>query len=343
MPELDGAMINPPLSPKNILDTAFAFRRSKTLLTAVELGVFATLAEQRRTAAGLANQLGLHGRGATDFFDALLALDLLTRDAAGTYANTPETACFLVPCADGYIGDALNRVSNRVYVNWHSLAGALRSGLPQSGAFGVGGYDALYADISSTEIFLRGMTGSSVVLARALALILPWKEFQSVIDIGTAEGAIPLQLARCHPHLHVCGYDLPSVEPFFRHHVERNGFPQLAFRSGNFLTEPLPSADAMIMSRVLHNWGLLTKRMLLEKAFAALPRGGALIICESLIDDARQRSIDALLSSLHMLLETADGYEATGADYMTWLKEAGFRHPHIIELGCAQSAIVAIK
>jgi precorrin-6B methylase 2 len=122
------------------------------------------------------------------------------------------------------------------------------------------------------RLFLRGMTGSSVMLARALAWILPWKEFQSVIDIGTAEGAIALQLARCHTHLHVCGYDLPSVEPFFRRHVERNGFPQLTFRSGSFLTEPLPSADAMIMSRVLHNWGLLTKRMLLEKAFAAYRR-----------------------------------------------------------------------
>jgi precorrin-6B methylase 2 len=197
--------------------------------------------------------------------------------------------------------------------------------------------------MSSTEIFLRGMTGTSVMLARALALILPWAEFQSVVDIGTAEGAIPLQIARCHPHLHVCGYDLPTVEPFFRRHVGRNGFPQLPFRSGNFLTEPLPSANAMIMSRILHNWGLLTKRMLLEKAFAALSPGGALIICESLIDDARQGSLDAMLSSLHMLLETAEGHEATGADYTSWLTEAGFRDSYILDLGCAQSAIVGFK
>jgi precorrin-6B methylase 2 len=336
-------MISSAHSPKNILDIAFAFRRSKALLTAVELGLFAILAQHPRTAPELAKQLDLHGRGAADFLDALVALNLISRDAGGTYANTVEAACFLDPRADGYIGDALIRIDNRVYPNWHRLAEALRSGQPQSGAFGEHGYQALYADPSSTEIFLRGMTGSSVVLARALALILPWREFRSVVDIGTAEGAIPLQLARRHPRLNVCGYDLPNVEPFFRRHVQRNGFPQLPFHPGNFLSEPLPGADALIMSRILHNWGLPTKRSLLEKAYAALAPGGALIICESLIDDARRSNLDAMLSSLHMLLETAEGYEATGEDYTGWLKDAGFREPQILELGCVQSAIVAFK
>src|SRR5262245_29190686 len=147
MSEPDGVVTQPPPTPRAILDTAFAFRRSKTLLTAVELGVFAALAERPRTASGLAEQLGLHGRAAADFFDALVALDVLTRDAAGNYANSAEAACFLDPRAEGYIGNALVRVSSRVYVNWHHLGDALRSGQPQSGAFGVGGYDALYADL----------------------------------------------------------------------------------------------------------------------------------------------------------------------------------------------------
>jgi hypothetical protein len=62
-----------------------------------------------------------------------------------------------------------------------------------------------------------------------------------------------------------------------------------------------------------------------------------------LIDDERQNNSDAMLSSLHMLIETADGYEATGADYMGWLKDAGFRDMQVLELCCAQSAIVAFK
>jgi hypothetical protein len=325
------------------LDVTFAFRRSKALLTAVELGVFGVLAEQRHAAGPLAEHLGLHGRGAQDFFDALVALGMLTRDSAGVYANTAEAACYLDPRAADYIGDALNRVSNRVYGNWHHLGAALQSGRPQSGALGVGGYDALYADADRIATFLRGMTGTSLIFARAIAAAFCWEEFRSVVDIGTAEGCVPVQLARCHPHLSVAGYDLPCIEPFFRRYVTHNGFSELRFHAGSFLTEPLPSADAMIMSRILHNWGLPTKRMLLEKAFAALPARGALIVCETLIDDERQNNSDAMLSSLHMLIETADGYEATGADYMGWLNDAGFRDMQILELGCAQSAIVAFK
>ena len=278
------------LSPKDILDVAFAFRRSKTLLTAVELGIFGVLAAQPRAAGPLAGHLGLHGRGTEDFFDALVALGMLTRDGAGMYANTAEAAAYLDPRAEDYIGDALIRVSNRIYGNWQHLGAALHTGRPQSGAFGAGGYDALFADAHSTETFLRGMTGTSLLFARALAVSFPWEELLSVVDIGTAEGCVPVHLARCHPHLTVAGYDLPCVEPFFRRYVARQGLSDLLFHTGNFLTEPLPGADAMIMSRILYNWGLPTKRMLLEKAYAALPAGGSLIVCETLIDDARQNN-----------------------------------------------------
>ena len=329
--------------PNDILEIAFAFRRSKTLLTAVELGVFSALTKQSRTAKSLAQHLGLHGRGAEDFFDALVALGLIRRDAAGLYSNAAAAARFLDPESDDYVGHALHRVSTRVYNNWNLLGMALRTGLPQSGAFGVGGYGALYSDASSLETFLRAMTGTSLMYARALAVTFQWGEYCSVIDIGTAEGCVPVQIARVHPHLVVSGFDLPSVEPSFTSYVRRNARPHLRFYSGDFLNDPLPSADVLVMGRILHNWSLPIKQMLLSKAYASLPRGGALIICETLIDDARQNAPDALFASLHMLIETPDGYEATGAEYDGWLRNSGFRSVRILQLGCAQSAIVGIK
>lgn len=330
--------------PTHILDIAFAFRRSKTLLTAVELGLFAALAEQPREAKSLAQHLGLHGRGAEDFFDALVALGLLVRDVGGRYANTAESARFLDPSKEDYIGHALHRVSTRVYSNWNSLASALRTGQPQSGAFGAGGYGALYADASGLEAFLRAMTGSSLMFARALAVTFPWKQYGRVVDIGSAEGCVPVQIARAHPHMIGGGFDLPAVEPWFTRYVERNGLShRLLFHAGDFHRDPLPSADVMVMGRVLHNWSLPVKKMLLSKAHESLPQNGALIICETLIDDARQTVSDALFASLHMLIETADGFEATGAEYTDWLEATGFRDVHILKLGCAQSAIVGVK
>ena len=337
--------MSPDLSaPAHILEIAFAFRRSKTLLTAVELGLFAALAEQPRSAGKLTKHLGLHGRGAEDFFDALVALGLLVRDAEGSYTNSTDGARFLDPSSDDYIGHTLHRVNTRVYGNWNSLASALRTGEPQSGAFGAGGYNALYEDPAVLDGFLRAMTGGSLMLARSLAATFPWKQYASIIDIGCAEGCVPVQIARAHPHIIGGGFDLPIVEPSFSRYVERNGFShRLQFHAGDFHTDALPSADVMVMGRILHNWSLPVKRMLLAKAHAALPEGGALIVCETLIDDARQTASEALFASLHMLIETADGYEATGADYTGWLEFAGFRDVRTIGLRCAQSAIVGFK
>src|SRR5215212_2509484 len=65
--------------PDRILDLSFAFFGSKTLLSAVELGLFAELASGPLEAETLRQRLGLHPRASRDFFDALVALGLLAR------------------------------------------------------------------------------------------------------------------------------------------------------------------------------------------------------------------------------------------------------------------------
>lgn len=78
------------LSPERIQQLGGAFRASKALLSAVELGVFSALAEEPLDAAELAERTAIHPRGALDLFDALVALGMLER-TDGRYANTPET------------------------------------------------------------------------------------------------------------------------------------------------------------------------------------------------------------------------------------------------------------
>jgi DNA-binding IclR family transcriptional regulator len=86
--------MNEQLTPEAILQLGFGFWGSKTLLSAVELGVFSALASGPLDAQTLMDRLGLHPRSARDFLDALVALRLLER--SGTqYANTPETELFL--------------------------------------------------------------------------------------------------------------------------------------------------------------------------------------------------------------------------------------------------------
>jgi len=87
-------------------------------------------------------------------------------------------------------------------------------------------------------------------------------------------------------------------------------------------------ADVLVMGRVLHNWDLVTKRMLLRKAYDALPAGGALVVYERLIDNDRREAF-GLLSSLNMLIMTAGGFDFTAADCIGWMREAGFSDTHV--------------
>src|SRR6266496_4057659 len=95
------------MTAEPILEIGFAFRKSKALLSAIELGLFSALAEGPQSAETLTRRLGLHGRGARDFFDALVALELLHRDDGGRYANTPDCSFYLDPHKPTYIGGLL--------------------------------------------------------------------------------------------------------------------------------------------------------------------------------------------------------------------------------------------
>lgn len=330
--------------PDNILEMGYGFWRSRALFSAVELGVFTTLASEALDLEALKQRLGLHERGARDFLDALVALNFLHRDAFGRYGNQPDTDLYLDRHKPTYIGGLLEHLNARHYQNWMSLTRALRSGAPQSGALATGSYPALYADKAAQEVFLNGMTAGTLVAAQMLAKTFPWNERRTVIDVGTAQGCFPVAIAQVHGHITGGGFDLPEVEPVFAGYVHQHGLGErLRFYPGDFFADPLPTADVLVMGRILHNWDLPTKKLLLKKAYSALPPGGALIVYDPLIDDERRVSAHGLLSSLNMLIETGGGFEYTSAECKAWMLEAGFQQTHVEPAGDVHKAVIAIK
>jgi hypothetical protein len=99
----------------------------------------------------------------------------------------------------------------------------------------------------------------------------------------------------------------------------------------------------IVMGHILHDWDLETKRMLIGKAYEALPAGGAFIVYESIIDDDRCKNAFGLMASLNMLIETDGGFDFTGADCMAWMRDAGFRETRVEHLTGPDSMVVGIK
>jgi SAM-dependent methyltransferase len=333
-----------PISPDHIFDIGFAFWKSKVLLSAVELGVFTALGKGPLDGDTLIERVGIHGRGSRDFFDALVALDLLDRDAAGRYSNRPYSALYLDARNPSYLGGALDRLNRRSYESWTHLTEALRTGRGDT-MLATGGYAAVYSDKAAFETFLRAMTGSSLMAAQTLAKTFPWHRYETVIDIGTAQGCVPVEIARAHAHLRGGGFDLPQVEPAFQDYVRRNELSdRLQFYPGDFFRDELPWADVLIMGHILHNWDLPTKKFLLRKAARALPNGGALIVYDNIIDDERRQRPHSLLASLNMLIETPAGFEFTEQECIEWMREAGFREMRTERLDrIKKTAVIGLK
>ena len=333
------------LRPDHILQVGIGFWASKTLLSAVEMQVFTELAKQPRPLSDLSARLGLHPRSAHDFLDALVSLHFLER-RDGLYYNTPATDLFLDKHKPSYIGGVLEMANQRLYSSWAYLTDSLRTGQPhnESKPGEPSLFTALYADPDRLLSFLKAMTGMSHGANMTIARQFPFKDYKSAVDIGTAQGDLISQVALANPHLSGIGFDLPEVGPIFEDYVAANGLSgRVHFHPGSFFDAPIPSADVVMMGHILHDWDLPTKKMLIRKAYEALPTGGAFIVYEAIIDDDRSQNSMGLLMSLNMLIETPGGFDYTAADCIGWMHEAGFHSTRVEHLVGPDSMVIAIK
>jgi hypothetical protein len=307
--------------------------------------VFTELASGPLSGEDLAARLKLHPRSWLDFFDTLVSLGMLNRDG-GKYSNTAETALFLNRNSPAYLGGMLEMANARLYPFWGNLTAGLRTGEPQNEVRtgGPGLFETLYSDPAKLKEFLSAMTGLSMGAAMAIAEKFPWSQYKTFMDIGGAQGCVPVQVALAHQHLTGGNFDLPTVQPIFEEFVARHGLSErLTFQPGSFFEVPLPRADVLIMGHILHDWDLNEKMMLLEKAYQTLPDGGSLIVFEALIDDERRQNAFGLLMSLNMLIETPGGFDYTGADCSGWMKQVGFRETRVEHLAGPDSMVVGVK
>jgi precorrin-6B methylase 2 len=332
-------------TPAKILETGLAFWASKTLLSAVEMGLFTELATGPKGFEELRGRLGLHARGARDFFDTLSALGFLQK-SQDSYANTRETDLFLDRKKPSYVGGILEMANQRLYPFWAHLTEALHTGLPQNEMKGGGAsfFEALYAEPVRLRQFLASMTGLSHGANLTIAHKFPFGDYKTFVDVGTAQGDLAVQIALANPHLRGVGFDLPEVAPVFEEYAAATGVAdRVQFAGGSFLTDALPKADVVLMGHILHDWDLATKKLLIAKAYDALPVGGALVVYEAIIDDARSQNAFGLMMSLNMLIETPGGFDYTGADCTAWMREAGFKATRVEALVGPDSMVVAIK
>jgi len=337
------------LSPARIMEVGMAFWPAKVLLSAVELRLFTTIGDKAITGRDLQRALGLHPRANPDFFDALVALRFLERDgegADGRYRNTAETALFLDQNSPQFIGGFLEMANARLYRFWGDLTEALRTGQAQNEIKHTGAsmFEEVYRKPERLEQFMDAMSGISAGNFQAFAEKFDFSRYRTLCDIGGATGQLSMIVARQHPHMKCTSADLPVVTRIAEQKIAAAGLAdRVSATSLDFFADPFPRADVITMGMILHDWNLEKKMRLIRAAYDALPPGGAFVVVENLIDDARRQNVFGLMMSLNMLIEFGDAFDFTGADFIGWCREVGFTKCAVIPLAGPASAGVAYK
>lgn len=339
------------VTPANIMQIGTGFWASKILLSAVNFELFTHLAARKSlSGAEIKSILSLESsdRNVYDFLDALLAFGFLTREGimeTARYSNSPDTDLFLDKKKPSYIGGILEMMNDRLYSFWGNLEEGLITGTPQNEAKnGENLFAALYADQDRLKGFINAMSGIQMGNFMAFAQSFDFSKHKTLTDAGGSSGLLSLMVAKHQPHMSCVSFDLPPVAPIAQATIDHF---QLGSRvrtaSGDFLKEPIPGADIVVMGNILHDWDEETKLILMKKAYAALPAGGAFVAIEGIIDNERRKNVFGLMMSLNMLIETGKGFDYTFDDFNKWAKGAGFKSTSLLPLAGPTSAAIAYK
>jgi hypothetical protein len=335
------------LDPSHVMEVGTGFWPSKTLLSAVELDLFSQLGAESMSGEEVGARLALHPRAIDDFLDALVALGFLERDGEGSdgrYRNSAQAAAFLDKQSPTYVGGFLEFCNAQIYGVWGELTQALKTGEPQNEVKLKPYFDEIYSDPAKLEQFMQAMSGLSRGDFHVLAERFDFARYDTVCDVGGATGQLCRTLAARYSHLRCTSYDRPVVAPIAERSIAAAGLSErVSVASGDFFTDALPKADVITMGHILHDWNLDRKKQLISAAYDALPDGGAFIVVEHLIDDARRDNVFALMMSLNMLIHLGDAFDFTGSDFAGWCREVGFGDIEILPLTGLTSAGIAYK
>jgi SAM-dependent methyltransferase len=336
------------LTPAPLMELTTGFWSFKSFAAAVELKLFTLLSGLgTATADELAEALDLPDRP-TDLLLAACSSQGLLEKTGDRYRNTPISEKFLVIGLPYYFGDFVRFCDEREYLPWHKLVQALRTDRPTTWDSDTQDSQFVAEDPVMTALFWDAMYSISAFTGRALGDAYDFRPHHRLLDVGGGSAVFPIALCRQYPHLRASVFDLPHVCEIAKGNISDAGLEHvLDATAGDFLDDkPLPGGyDVILLSMILHDWDEETNRRLLRKCHDALPPGGAIVVCELVLNAERTGPRSAALMGMNMLVSTEGGKNYSETEYTTWLTEAGFDQPRVVPLAAAgaNAAITAVR
>ena len=312
----------PSVTPARLLQFAWGFAPPLIIDAAVRRRLFDVLAPRPKTAAAVASEAAISERGARAVLNALTGVALLSKDADGRYALTPESSAYLVSTSPTFMGGMFRHASVQLLPRWLALNEVVATGEPAPREA---------SDEARFHQFVEDIMPLSLPASHALAEALVGEAGDAplrVLDVGAGSGVWGIALAQRSQRVRVTAVDWPKVLEVTQTVAARSGVAdQLETRGGDMFEVDFGAGyQVAVLGQILHSISESQSRALLAKIHQALAPGGVLAIAEFLVDDAHASPTHALIFAVNMLVNTEQGDTYSFSQIAAWLTEAGFEN-----------------
>ncbi|MER3328293.1 MAG: methyltransferase [Candidatus Kapaibacterium sp.] len=306
-------------SESHILTVASAFRQSKILLTAIELGVFSLLGSRELTAKDVSFELKTDEDTTERLLNSLTSLGFTTKHRSH-FKNTSDSIRFLDKSSPDYLGSLLHMNLN--WESWGKLTEVVRTGKSI--------YKNLYVERSDefVEAYVDSVHRSYNHEAEGVSKAITLSNVKKMMDLGCGSGMYSIEFMKRNPEMEVVLLDYPKVIPITQKYLEQANLNSnnYRFQSGIIKDDEFESNFDLIYASFLFEEFTIWENMdIMRKCFASLNKGGRLIIHENFINNDRTSPLNSFMYSLNLKLHTENGNTFSENDYWIMLKEAGFQ------------------
>ncbi|MFM1908613.1 MAG: Demethylspheroidene O-methyltransferase [Pseudomonadota bacterium] len=316
---------------RKLFELMAGFVHSQVLLGCVRLDLFCVLRQAPATLTDLARHTGLAPAVLQRLLLSAVALGLLEHRSQGRFGLGPLG----VPLSQH---DGIAQMIEHNHLLYQDMRDPLQF-LHSAWSGAMAEYwpyaheqpDPSTPDPDKFTRYSKLMAASQGFVVQEILSSYYFDEHRCVLDVGAGVGRFVGELASHAPHLRFKMFDLPPVLALAREGLQAQGLTErVTLHPGSFLDDPLPEgADLITLVRVAHDHPDAVVRKILQKAHAALPLGGVLLLAEPMAQATDQggNSVAAVDAYFHFyLLAMGAGRLRTPQELQTMMQEAGFTH-----------------
>lgn len=318
------------LKTERMTDIALAYKKSCTLLTAIELDIFSRISAGTNTLSGLAKELDLEPERVDRLLTVCKAIEVI-REEDGVYENYSDVDRYLVKTKRAYFGDYLSYISRRDYDAWPELTKNLTAP-PAAAAPDERTYLSVMEDPEYARSFTEAGYQGSIALAHKLAKQFDFSRYHRWLDIAGGSGCYSIAACERYPQLTSVIVDLKNVLPVAQEYIDKHDLSdRISTIEGNFFEPGMPDGFDLA-SFITPLQGYMPDKVIaaLRNARDSLAPGGTILVIDYMLNEAKTGPIDPAYVNLFGIRNGQYLNRVnTGAEWRSFLLEAGYKAPSV--------------